>query len=136
MSSSSDVGKIAWHDLTVDNAEEVKDFYASVVGWDTGAVSMPDNDQSGGDYQDFNMNLPGSVDTVAGVCHARGSNNKLPPQWIMYVAVQNAQASAEKCIKLGGEIVDGPRNMGDDVYYYIKDPAGATLAIYSSAVKE
>lgn len=130
MSGSSNVGKIAWHDLTVDNAVEVKDFYASVVGWDTGAVSMPGNEASG-DYQDFNMNLPGSAETVAGVCHARGSNAKLPPQWIMYVAVENAKASAEKCIELGGEVVDGPRTMGDDVYYYIKDPAGAVLAIYS-----
>lgn len=134
MSSSSEVGSIAWHDLTVDNAEEVKDFYASVVGWDTGAVSMA-SDEGSDDYQDFNMNLPESAQTVAGICHARGSNAKLPPQWIMYVAVENAKASAEKCVELGGEIVDGPRNMGDDVYYYIKDPAGATLAIYSAATK-
>ncbi|MFT5609743.1 MAG: hypothetical protein ACI9LU_000235 [Polaribacter sp.] len=35
----------------------------------------------------------------------------------MYVAVQNSQASAERRIKLGGEIVNGPRYMGDDVYY-------------------
>ena len=132
MSSSSEVGKIAWHDLTVDSAVEVKDFYASVVGWDTGAVSMTSNEASGSDYEDFNMNLPGTAETVAGVCHARGSNANLPAQWIMYVAVENAQVSAEECIKLGGEIVDGPRKMGDDVYYYIKDPAGATLAIYSA----
>ena len=134
MSSQSDVGKIAWHDLTVDNAVEVKDFYASVVGWDTGAVSMTGCDGAE-NYEDVNMDLPGTVETVAGVCHARGSNAKLPPQWIMYVAVKNATASAEKCIELGGEIIDGPREMGDDVYYYIKDPAGAALAIYSASGK-
>lgn len=130
MGGSPDVGKIAWHDLSVDNASEVKDFYANVVGWDTDAVSMS-GDDGNDDYQDFNVNLPGSAETVAGICHARGSNAKLPPQWIMYVAVENSKASAAKCIELGGEIVDGPRTMGDDVYYYIKDPAGAVLAIYS-----
>lgn len=130
MSSSSQVGKIAWHDITIDNAIEVKDFYSQVVGWDTSPVEMGGKDGEA-TYQDFNMNLPGTVETVAGVCHARGCNSKLPAQWMMYVAVADAQMSAKRCIELGGEIIDGPRNMGDAVYYFIKDPAGAVLAIYS-----
>ena len=29
----SDVGKIGWIDITVDDAEGLRDFYANVVGW-------------------------------------------------------------------------------------------------------
>ena len=50
----SNLGKIEWLDLTVDNATRVKDFYAKVVGWSTEDVSM-------GSYDDFNMNLPGEM---------------------------------------------------------------------------
>ncbi|MFT4630388.1 MAG: putative enzyme related to lactoylglutathione lyase [Dinoroseobacter sp.] len=73
-----DVGKIVWHDLTVYNALEVKDFYASVVGWDTVAVSMPSDEQSGGDYQDFNMNLPGSAETTPEFAMPEGVTTNAP----------------------------------------------------------
>lgn len=123
---STKTGTISWHDLTVENAEEVRDFYSQVVGWEAAAVPM-DN----GTYNDFCMNLPGTSETQAGVCHARGSNSKIPPQWIMYVGVEDAAASAQRCLQLGGEIIDGPREMDGVNYYYLKDPAGATIAIYS-----
>jgi predicted enzyme related to lactoylglutathione lyase len=73
MSGLSDVGKTVLHDLTVDNAVDVKDFYASVVDWDTVAVFMPSDEHSGGDYEDFNMNLPGSAKTIAGVAMPEGA---------------------------------------------------------------
>jgi len=121
--SKKTVGAIEWRDLTVENAGEGSDFYADVVGWQKQAVSM-------GDYDDFNMNLE-SGDTIAGVCHARESNSDLPPQWLMYVRVSNADESAEKVVALGGEVIKGPTTMGGETYYVIRDPAGAVLAIYS-----
>ena len=33
MSENSKVGKIGWIDMTVDDAEGVRDFYKHVVGW-------------------------------------------------------------------------------------------------------
>lgn len=118
------IGAIEWRDLTVENAEEVKGFYSQVVGWKTEPVSM-------GDYNDFNINLPDSGETIAGVCHARGSNAKMPPQWMMYVRVADSEVSAKKTVELGGEIIDGPRTMGGETYYVIRDPAGAVLTVFS-----
>ena len=120
----ANIGAIEWHDLTVDNASEVRDFYTQVVGWQSSPVSM-------GDYNDYNINLADSGETVAGVCHARGSNSKLPAQWLIYVRVASATASAEQCLKLGGEVLDGPRKMGGSDFCVIKDPAGAVLALVS-----
>ena len=60
--TDSEIGTIGWRDLTVENAEQVRDFYSKVVGWSHQAVSM-------GDYDDFSM-IAGNGETVAGVCHA------------------------------------------------------------------
>ncbi|MCC2615991.1 hypothetical protein LJ739_07035 [Aestuariibacter halophilus] len=60
-------GKMAWMDLTVDDADGVSAFYTQVLGWQVENVGM-------GDYNDYAMKLPGSDSPVAGVCHARGTN--------------------------------------------------------------
>lgn len=118
------IGTIEWQDLSVANAEELKGFYEQVVGWQTQAVPM-----GGGAYQDFNMNLPGTGDTVAGVCHAKGYNEGLPAQWLIYVRVASLSDSIEQCEKLGGKLVWGPKEMGKDQFCVIQDPAGAVMAL-------
>lgn len=119
------IGAIEWRDLTVDNADELKTFYEQVVGWKSRAVSM-------GDYDDFTMNLPGSGETVAGVCHARGCNASLPPQWLMYVRVADIQQSLSQCERLGGKLLYGPKSMGDDDFCVVQDPAGAVVGLISA----
>ena len=122
--SGAKIGVIEWCDLTVDAAETVKDFYCGVVGWESSAASM-------GDYDDFNINLPQTGNTIAGICHARGGNSNLPAQWLMYVRVGDADASATRCEELGGRVLDGPRSMGSGRFCVIQDPAGAVLALVS-----
>lgn len=118
------VGSITWRDLTVKDAEKVRDFYSKVVGWKSSPVDMVG-------YNDFNMNLPGSGETVAGICHARGPNAKLPPQWLIYITVADVDESAKRCVELGGKIIDGPRLMGEYRFCVIQDPAGAVAALMS-----
>lgn len=119
------VGSITWRDLTVKDAEGVRDFYSKVVGWNASPVEI-----SG--YNDFNMNLPGTGETVAGICHARGPNAKLPPQWLMYITVADVVESARRCVDLGGRILDGPRSMGEYRFCVIEDPAGAVAGLISA----
>lgn len=122
-----EIGAITWTDLTVPNAEAVKTFYSQVVGWKTEAVSM-------GEYNDFNMNLPGSGKTVAGICHARGSNANLPAQWLVYITVANVAESAKRAAELGGKIISGPKDMGGyGRCCVIQDPAGAVAALFEHA---
>ena len=120
----SNIGRIEWMDLTVDDASHVRNFYTSVVGWSSSEVDM-------GSYSDFTMNLPDTQDTIAGVCHSRGNNANIPSQWLIYVRVESVADSAEKCKKLGGEVLDGPRRMGGSNFCVIKDPAGAVMALLS-----
>ena len=118
------IGRIEWLDLTVNDAARVKDFYCKVVGWKSEEVDM-------GHYADFNINLPGSGDTVAGICHARGTNANLPSQWLVYVRVSDVAKSARLCEEKGGKVLDGPRRMGGSNFCVIQDPAGACMALIS-----
>lgn len=120
---SIDVGAASWLDLTVRNAEQVKSFYEAVVGWTSEALDMDG-------YSDYCMMPPNGDEPVAGVCHARGANSDLPPQWLVYFTVADLDASIARCTTLGGEVIAGPRPLGDDRFCVIRDPAGAVCALF------
>lgn len=123
MSEKAPVGTIGWHDLTVEDAETVRDFYAEVAGWSWSALDM-------GGYSDFVMTPSGGGDAVTGVCHARGANAGLPAQWLMYIVVADIDRSIEACRARGGVVLAGPKSMGEARYCIIRDPAGAVCALY------
>ena len=115
------IGSITWTDLTVTNTNEVKDFYNKVVGWKPVPFDM-------GGYS------PESGKTVAGICHSQGINAGLPPQWLIYITVENVDQSAKHCTQLGGKLIIEPKNMGSHGRYcVIEDPAGAVAALFESA---
>lgn len=120
--SEAKVGTVGWIDLTVPNAEEVKTFYEQVVGWTSKKHPM-------GDYDDYEMQTPSGA-TVAGVCHQLGMNADLPAQWILYVTVADIDESVQNCLRLGGETITEIRDGGDHGRYcFVKDPAGAAIAL-------
>jgi uncharacterized protein len=115
------IGKVVGFDLTVPDADRVRDFYAAVVGWESMGLDM-------GGYEDYLMMGPDGTPS-AGVCHADGVNADLPPQWLAHVVVEDLDASIQKCLELGGAVVAGPKGDGDDRYCVIKDPAGAVISL-------
>jgi predicted enzyme related to lactoylglutathione lyase len=118
------VGGVGWIDLTVDGADRLRDFYADVVGWRATSFDM-------GDYEDYVMSSPENGMAMAGICHARGENLGIPPQWLMYITVADVLESAQKVVEMGGEIVLSVREMGDTGRFcIIKDPAGAVCALF------
>ena len=122
-----DVGAIMWADLTVPDADRVRDFYRAVVGWTSAPVDM-------GGYSDYNMQRPADGQTVAGICHAGGVNAGLPAQWLIYITVADVDASAARCVELGGAIIAGPRGSpAQGRFCVIRDPAGAVAALFAPA---
>ncbi|WP_420387661.1 VOC family protein [Roseivirga sp.] len=116
------VGAIGWIDLTVNQAEDVKDFYAEVVGWKPEPVSM-------GDYNDYNMCTDG--EPKAGICHKKGPNSHIPSQWMLYINVADMDASCEAVKKLGGKLLTEIQEMkGYGRFCLIEDPAGATCTLF------
>ncbi len=120
---ASNTGKVGWVDMTVENAEELRDFYSAVVGF------KPENVDMGG-YSDFNMTMPATGEPAAGICHARGSNAELPPGWLVYFIVDDIEASARACTEAGGKLLVEPRGAGGGRFCVIEDPAGAVAALF------
>lgn len=116
-------GSIGWLDLTVEDAPRLRDFYSAVAGWKAGEVPM-------GDYADFVMSDGEGGEPRAGICHARGANAGLPPVWLVYVVVADLDASLSSATALGGEILAGPKATGRDRYAVLRDPAGASIALW------
>ncbi len=112
------LGTVAWVDLTVADAEKVRDFYKKVIGWKPSPVKM-------GDYDDYNMVSPATEKPAVGICHARGDNAKIPPQWMVYVPVKDLEASIKTAEKSGGSVV---ARLGKTMCI-IKDPAGAVMGL-------
>jgi uncharacterized protein len=125
MSNKADgVGKIEWIDLTVSDADHVRDFYRDVVGWQPKAVSM-------GNYDDWSMLNPETGVPAVGICHARGANSAMPAHWLIYIKVADLDDSIKKCLNGGGKVIDGPRTLGEECRFcIIEDPAGAVAALY------
>ncbi len=127
--ADQETGTITWTDLTVENAEEMGTFYRQVVGWKTEPVEMKG-------YRDFAMATPRSGRAIAGVCHPRGPHADLPSQWLIYITVDEVDASAARCFELGGTLIAEPRNMGSDGRYcVIQDPAGTVAALFAPGRK-
>jgi predicted enzyme related to lactoylglutathione lyase len=120
----AELGTVGWVDITVPDADKLKDFYCSVIGWTPKGLDM-------GRYEDFVMSTPGGT-SVAGVCHARGSNADIPPVWLVYFMVKDVAASAELCKANGGEVLVGPKPVGGGQFAVIRDPAGAVCALYQA----
>jgi predicted enzyme related to lactoylglutathione lyase len=125
MSEAKPLGSITWQDLTVPDADALSAFYAAVCGWERAEHPM-------GDYVDYEMKLPGDGPTVAGICHARGTNASVPAQWLLYVSVPDVAEAARRCVERGGSVLDGPRPMGGGTFAAIRDPAGACLALWQA----
>jgi hypothetical protein len=127
--STPSPGSIAWTDLTVPNADEVRDFYAAVAGWTVTPVDMEG-------YQDYCMIPPGADAPVAGICHARGENAHLPAQWLIYITVADLRASLNACLARGGRVIAPEREMGSGRMAVIQDPAGAVAALFQQLPAE
>jgi predicted enzyme related to lactoylglutathione lyase len=124
MSIDKTPGVISWMDLCVDDADRVRDFYMDVVGWKTMDISM-------GDYNDYCMLSPSDGQVRSGICHNRGSNAGIPNAWMLYINVMDLDARMERVKALGGEVIYGPRKMGEKAQYcIIRDPGGAVCALY------
>ena len=114
-------GRILFTDLTVDQAEETRDFYKRVIGWNHSEINM-------GEYSDYVMEAPDGL-PVAGICHKAGVNKKLPPVWLVYFNVEDLKASLDECRKLGGSVYFEPEDIHSGSYAVIEYPAGTYCAL-------
>lgn len=116
-------GNPCWYELTTSKGDlaAAEGFYGKALGWETQDSGMPDFAyhlaRSGGDMVAGLMEMP---DDVAG----------MPPMWMIYFAVDDADATARQIKDLGGSIHREPADIpGTGRFAIAADPQGAAFGI-------
>lgn len=125
-SDAGPMGLISWLDLTVPDASATRDFYGQVIGWSALDVEMEDASER---YSDYSMLGDGGT-PAAGVCHARGARQDLPPVWVIHLPVGDLAESVRRVREEGGEVIQETRGEdGDYARVVIRDLVGAYIAL-------
>jgi predicted enzyme related to lactoylglutathione lyase len=120
-------GSFCWFELATSDQAAAKQFYMQLFGWDVTDFPIGPSEQ----YSIFNL---GGRDT--GAAYTMRDDQKqagMPPFWMVYVAVENAGASADRVTALGGKVEAPPFDVMDNGRMaVVADPAGAHFALWQA----
>ena len=114
-------GNPCWYELGTGDLEGARAFYAGLLGWEIADAGMKDFTyllaQSGGDM-------------LAGMMSLAGQEGALPPNWLIYFAVDDCDRTAEEIARGGGKVMRGPADIpGTGRFAIAADPQGAPFGI-------
>mgnify|MGYP000884361408 CR=1 FL=1 len=120
------IGQFYWADITVENPTELKEFYKQIFGWQAMELPMKDGDE---EYADYVMTID-ETSAAGGICHHKGPNKGIPPQWISYFYIDDVEKALQDCLNLGGELIKENRKKdGTLSFVIVKDPQGAIFGM-------
>jgi uncharacterized protein len=119
-------GALVWNELQVRDPEAHKPFYKAVFDWDAAAT-----DQGPIDYTTWNVGDTG----VGGMLTMPPEvPAQVPPNWMVYFGVEDADATLARVKELGGSEVMGPIDIPIGRFAIASDPNGTPFAFI--ALKE
>ena len=115
-------GMFCWVELAAKDGPAAKKFYKSLFDW--GVDDIPNDAGVYSMVQKKGKN--------AGGLYEQGPQEQgIPPHWNSYICVDNADETAEKAKKLGGNVILGPFDvMEHGRMAVILDPAGAAFSLW------
>jgi len=113
-------GAFSWFELMTSDVDGAKKFYTNLFGWDT--ESMPMGDMN---YTIVKVGEEGLGGIMATPPQAAGT----PPNWGVYVTVNDVDATARKAKEVGGKILVPPTDIPTvGRFCVLQDPQGATIS--------
>jgi uncharacterized protein len=124
----NDPGTLVWNELLTRDAEKAKHFYSAVFGWETDAMPY-----AGGEY--ILWKLPGREESVGGMMEMGDDwPSEVPPNWMVYFDVGDADAAAATAAESGGTVRQEPFDAeGVGRIAVLSDPHGATFSVIKTA---
>jgi predicted enzyme related to lactoylglutathione lyase len=119
-------GTFSWVELSTTDPDGAKAFYSELFDWD--AIDMPVGD-TGETYTMLNIN----GDVVAALARQREQQRAqgVPPNWLSYITVADADETAARAAELGGVVHAPPFDVLDvGRMAVLQDPTGAVFAIW------
>src|SRR4051794_11088325 len=116
-------GNPCWYELTTGkgNLQAAENFYRGIFGWEVEGAGMPD----------FDYRLAKSDgDMVAGLMAMPEDAADITPFWMIYFAVDDADAFVADAKAAGGQLHRGPDDIpGTGRFALLADPQGAGFGI-------
>ncbi len=112
-------GSMAWCEVNTRDASAVKDFYEAVLGLKGERMDAP-----GMHYYTLGDGRP-----RCGILQMTEEWGDMPPHWMVYFAVEDTDASAQKAKALGGEVAHGPFDTPFGRMAVLKDAGGVPFSI-------
>jgi uncharacterized protein len=120
MSMTHSPGDPCWIELFTPDVAQARTFYGDVFGW-----TSHDSGEEYGGYVIFERD----GEPIAGCMKNDGSTG--PNMWSVYLASDDAAATAEKAKEHGGQVVVGPMQVGEMGHMaFLVDPAGAAVGVW------
>lgn len=117
-------GEVSWHELTTTDYKSAFEFYHDLFGWDRmEAMDMG----PAGVYQMYGRNgIP-----LGGMYNKTREMGDIPPNWGIYVHVQDVNPVVDKVKANGGQLLNGPMEVpGGDWIANFMDPQGAAFSVH------
>jgi predicted enzyme related to lactoylglutathione lyase len=123
-------GTFCWPELYTNDPVGARRFYAELLGWDVREIPLG----PGQVYTVFTLN---GADAAA--CYGNVPDLyevKLPPHWMPYVAVDNADLTAITAIAAGGRVLKAPFDVPmTGRMAVLRDPTGAVFCVWQDKGK-
>jgi predicted enzyme related to lactoylglutathione lyase len=116
-------GTLCWADLSTPDQSRAAKFYHDVFGWH----ADPGKDSSG--Y----LHIKNGDKHIGGIPPAQHRNPNVPPHWLLYILVQDCDASTAKATAGGATVLMPATTMeGVGRWSIVADPQGAVFALFQS----
>lgn len=113
-------GTVCWADLSTPDPARAKQFYENLFGW-----RIAPTEPYPPDYLVVNNDGP----AMAGIPPAAFRNPAVPPHWMLFFLVNDADGLAAKAKELGGKEHMAPMSAGNARLAVLSDPQGAAFSI-------
>jgi uncharacterized protein len=118
-------GSMTWTELACRDPEGGKRFYSEVFGWDGETSRM-----GGANYTVWTLDGR----EIAGMIEMDENwPEGIPPHWMVYFAVEDCDAAAERAESLGGTVSVPPTTIEPGRFSVLGDPQGAYFSIITTS---
>jgi uncharacterized protein len=120
-------GSFCWVELSTSDQDAAKEFYTSLLGW-----TVNDNPMGPGEVYTI-FQLKGRDVAAAYTTTRQEREQHVPPHWNLYIAVDNADESAAKAAKAGGQVLAPAFDVMDSGRMaVVKDPTGTVFCLWQA----
>ena len=120
-------GEFCWTDLATTDPAAAKRFYGSLFGWES-------EDMPAGEGMTYTMcRLKGQFVSALYLLDKERRSQGVPPHWLPYINVRNADDAAKKITQNGGTVLQGPFDVFDaGRMAVLRDPTGAHVSVWQA----